>query len=85
MQTREGILGRGQLYRLATCCFMHGDIAHLMINMQSLWNVGASLESFSGKARFLCVYTAGGLCSSLLSLLLTPAPSVGASGGLLGL
>ena len=62
---------------------MHGDVAHLMINMQSLYNVGASLESYSGKARFLCVYAAGGICSSLLSLFLTPNPSVGASGTLL--
>ena len=80
MQTGEGIMQRGEVWRLATCCFMHGSPMHLIINMQSLYNLGAGLESFSGKARFLCVYAAGGICSSLTSLFLTPNPSVGASG-----
>ena len=80
MQTGAGILGRGEVWRLATCCFMHGSVAHLLINMQSLYNVGSVIESFSGRERFLCVYTAGGILSSLTSLFLTPNPSVGASG-----
>lgn len=81
-QTGEGIMKRGEVWRLATCCFMHGSPMHLIVNMQSLYNLGAGLESFSGKARFLCVYAAGGICSSLTSLFLTPNPSVGASGNL---
>ena len=83
MQTGEAIMNKGEIWRLGTCCFMHGSPMHLIVNMQSLYNLGAGLESFSGKARFLCVYTAGGLLSSLTSLFLTPNPSVGASGVLL--
>ena len=64
---------------------MHANIAHLMINMVNLWGIASKplLEDLSGRERFLCVYAAGGLCGSLLSLSLNLHPSVGASGGLL--
>ena len=61
---------------------MHGGATHLVLNMQSLYTLGTNLERFSGKTRFLCVYAAGGICGSLLSLFLVPNPSLGASGRL---
>ena len=80
-QTREGIIAKRQWWRLGTCCFIHADVMHLMLNMQSLCNLGPGFERTCGTGRFLCVYAAGGICGSLFSLFLTPNPSLGASGG----
>jgi rhomboid protease GluP len=76
------VVEEGQVYRLFTAMFLHGDAAHIFFNMYALYIVGVSLEPIFGRLRFGIVYFLGGLGGSVLSLLLGTysVPSVGASG-----
>lgn len=78
------ILG-GEYYRLFTSMFLHFDLQHLIGNMVMLILLGAYLERFVGKARYLAVYLIGGIAGNLLSMVLELrtgeyAISAGASG-----
>ena len=75
----------GQLWRLITCAFLHGDIIHLLVNMYSLNIVGKEVETFLGKGKFLAIYFGSALTGSLLSCVITKNASLGASGAIFGL
>ena len=76
----------GEIWRLITHMFLHGDIIHLIINMYSLYILGTQMETFIGKMKFISVYFISGIVGALLSLALSGAvPSVGASGAIFGL
>jgi membrane associated rhomboid family serine protease len=54
--------------------------------MWVLWAIGAPVETYLGRARFLGLYIASGLAGSAGALLLTPlAVTVGASGAIFGI
>jgi rhomboid protease GluP len=78
------VLQGGQYHRLLTAMFLHGSIAHVALNMYSLYIIGVTIERFFGNMRFLAVYFLGGLAGSILSVLLNGENvfSVGASGAL---
>jgi len=78
-------LAAGEAWRLVTPVFLHADLLHIGVNMYSLWALGPAVERFFGQARFLIVYLLSGICGVLLSLVMSPAPSVGASGAIFGL
>lgn len=48
-------------YQLITYMFMHGGIAHILINMFALWMFGYTLENFWGPKRFLLFYFVCGI------------------------
>ncbi len=75
----------GQWWRLFTGIFMHANILHLLFNCYALYIVGAQLESFLGKFKYLIVYILGGLAGSVLSIFMSDGFSVGASGAIFGL
>lgn len=79
--------GQGQLWRLLAACFLHAGVAHIALNMMSLYSLGGIFERLAGPWRFLGLYLAAGLGASLLSASFGKAgiPSVGASGAILGL
>lgn len=78
---------QGQTWRLLAACFLHAGIAHLALNMMSLFSLGGIFERLAGPWRLLGLYLACGLGASLLSASLghPGIPSVGASGAILGL
>jgi rhomboid protease GluP len=78
-------LAAGEAWRLVTPIFVHLDPLHLIVNMYSLWVLGPALERFFGQARFLATYLLSGIGGVLLGLVLSPNPSAGASGAILGL
>jgi rhomboid protease GluP len=78
-------LAAGEAWRLLTPVFLHAGILHIGVNMYSLWALGPAVERFFGHARFLAVYLLSGIGGVLLSLVLSPDPSVGASGAIFGL
>jgi membrane associated rhomboid family serine protease len=82
--TPDGVRA-GELWRLVTYAFLHGNTTHLLVNALSLYSLGAFLEPLLGRGRLalLCFVTtlAGGIASTLF----TNAPSVGASGMVWGL
>lgn len=78
------VLSGQQLHRLITPMFLHGSIGHLAMNSYSLNNIGPHVESLFGSKRFLATYIASGITGNLLSAVMSPNPSVGASGAIFG-
>ncbi|MDZ4670576.1 MAG: rhomboid family intramembrane serine protease [Phototrophicales bacterium] len=78
------VLQGGQYHRLLSAMFLHASISHVILNMYSLYIIGATIERFFGYLRFLAVYFLGGLAGSVLSVILNPplVTSVGASGAI---
>jgi len=70
----------GQWWRLLTPSLLHAGALHLLINSHALWTLGPHLEAVAGGPRLCATYAASAVTGTALSVLLTPAPSVGASG-----
>lgn len=77
---QQAVLIGKEYYRLFTAMFLHADIAHVAMNMFSLYIIGLSVEAKFGHTRFLIIYLLGGLGGSILSVLMHNVLSVGASG-----
>lgn len=75
----------GEVWRLVTSIFLHIGIAHLIVNMYSLFIIGRQLESFLGKLKYLIVFLGSGIIGSLLSVVVNDTVSAGASGAIFGL
>jgi membrane associated rhomboid family serine protease len=78
-------------WQIITCAFMHGGVAHIVLNMYGLWSFGRVVERTLGSPRFLLLYFASVLVSGFVQLAYVTAtadtevvPTVGASGGVLG-
>ncbi len=73
-----------------TCCFLHGDILHLLGNMAFLWTFGLVTEGKIGWWRFLAIYLAIGVGVSAITQIMflgleVPRVGLGASGAIFGL
>ena len=76
----------GQWWRLITALFVHIGLAHLLINMWCLYELGLMTESIWGHSSMLLVYGLTGLAGSIASLGRNPTiVSAGASGAIFGL
>ena len=80
-------LKAGEVWRLITYMFLHGNAMHLLVNMISLYILGIQMETFIGRYKFLIIYLVSGICGGLLSAALSKGlvVSVGASGAIFGL
>jgi membrane associated rhomboid family serine protease len=68
---------------LITAMFLHGSLAHLLVNMLFLWIFGAAVEDRFGPGPFLGLYLVGGVIGTLTFVAFntgSAAPLVGASG-----
>jgi rhomboid protease GluP len=76
---------RGGWWRPITYLFLHGNTAHLLLNVFALLLFGKSVENTYGTFRFLVIFFGAGILSGLLQVVLVPADSaIGASGAILG-
>jgi rhomboid protease GluP len=78
-------LAQGEYWRLVTAGFLHGGLFHILMNSWVLFDLGAQVEELYGSSRMLVIYflsTVGGFYASALW---SPAISMGASAGLMGL
>jgi len=75
----------GQIWRLITPVFLHGSILHIAFNMYALFVFGPGLEQYYGHWRYLLLYFIGGYAGNVLSFLISPNPSLGASTAIFGL
>lgn len=77
----------GDWYRLVSSMFVHMNIAHLAMNMLSLWWIGTPVEARLGRSRFLATYFTCGIAGSAASYASLQAygSSLGASGAIFGL
>ena len=80
------LIRQGELWRVITYMFLHASLLHLIVNMYSLYALGASVENFLGRWKFIVVYFVSGICGGLLSAATgSNTISVGASGAIFGL
>lgn len=75
----------GQVWRLITPVFLHASILHIGFNMYALFLYGQGLEARFGHGRFLLLYFLSAYAGNVLSFLLTPNASLGASTAIFGL
>jgi len=82
---RDLKLDAGELWRLVSCVFLHGDGLHMLLNGLALVALGRLCEALYGPARFLWLFLLSGVCGAGFSWLGGNTTSVGASGGIFGL
>jgi membrane associated rhomboid family serine protease len=76
----------GKWWKPLTCFFLHGGIVHLVFNSLALSRLGQWVEGVTEAAWVPLILLVATLGGSLAGYLLPPdVPSVGASGGVLGL
>jgi membrane associated rhomboid family serine protease len=92
------VVGKGQLWRVATYMFVHSRMGfgHILFNMLALWMFGVELERMWGTRYFLKFYFFCGVWAALTTLLLSFVPvaifdplymslTIGASGAIFGI
>ncbi len=57
-----------KFWQILTHMFMHGNLAHILVNMFALWMFGSSVESILGSKNFLFFYLTCGLGAAVLQL-----------------
>ena len=95
LESRESIIAMGALarervaageyWRLLTAPWLHGGTEHLVGNGIALYILGMVCEAAFGPAQFVVLYVLSGLAGSIVSVLVSAGPSVGASGAIFGL
>ena len=82
--SRDAVLA-GEWWRLLTAVFLQGGLEHLVGNVIALFVLGMVCEHAFGRLQFLWLFVLAGIAGSLVSMLTSPGPSVGASGAIFGL
>jgi rhomboid protease GluP len=87
MGAKEGahMIELGQWWRLLTFSFLHAGLIHLVPNMLYTAYVGWSVESVYGRSGAIVIFLFSALGCGAASLMVSPIPSVGASGITFGL
>ena len=75
----------GEYWRLLSGTVLHASTDHLLGNAVALFILGMICEHAFGARQFVVLYVASALAGSLLSVLVSDGPSVGASGAIFGL
>ncbi len=75
---------RGEVWRLVTANFLHGNMMHIIVNGYSFWILGRFVERVYGRSRLTLVFVLTAILSALASWLANASLSVGASGGITG-
>jgi rhomboid protease GluP len=83
------LIRQGQLWRLVTPVFLHDSILpygllHIGFNMYALYLYGRGVEARLGHGRYLLLYFLSAFAGNVLSFLLTPGNSLGASTAVFG-
>jgi membrane associated rhomboid family serine protease len=84
--SRYDIIHSYKIWQFITYLFLHdpGGFLHILFNMLFLWMFGAELEREWGTREFLKYYFITGVGAGVLNILLSPAPTIGASGAIYG-
>ena len=86
----NALIRAGQIWRLITPVFLHDSVLpygllHIGFNMYALYLFGRGLEARFGHVRFILLYFLSAYAGNVLSFLITPNPSLGASTAIFGL
>jgi membrane associated rhomboid family serine protease len=77
-------------FTILTSMFLHGGLAHIGMNMLTLWIFGNNVEDALGRGRFLVFYVVAGIAAALTQTIAAGmsgdllVPMVGASGAIAG-
>jgi membrane associated rhomboid family serine protease len=71
-------------WMLVTYMFLHANLFHIGFNMFALWIFGPRVEARIGGPNFLAMYLVSGVGGALLSFAPPQAPTLGASGAIMG-
>lgn len=74
----------GEWWRLLSCAFLHGSVMHLFFNAAAGLSLARIARSLVSEVAILGVFLVSAAAGSAASVLLLRAPSIGASGGILG-
>ena len=86
--TPQSVLQYGQWWRVFTSAFLHGNEAHLALNMLGLLWLGTPAEMVFGKVRFAAIYAIAIVGAGLGVVYFSTyadVPTLGASGAIYGL
>lgn len=75
---------RGEWWRLFTAPFLHGNVVHFLMNASALAYLGKRMEVFARWPHLPLVFLFAACVGGEASARLVAAPTVGASGGLMG-
>jgi rhomboid family protein len=82
----EGVFGEFKIWQIFTYMFLHDNSGfwHIFFNMFILWMFGSELEHSWGSSEFLKYYFITGIGGGVFNLILSGAPTVGASAAVYG-
>ncbi|MFZ5475481.1 MAG: rhomboid family intramembrane serine protease [Myxococcota bacterium] len=81
----RALVRAGEVWRLVTCGFLHGDLAHLFFNGMAFYGLGRLCEAVFGPERLVWLFTSCVLGGAIASQAGGGDLSVGASGGIFGM
>ena len=76
---------RGEWWTVFTAIYLHGGVLHIVFNLLWIRQLAPAVEELYGPSRLVVIFTAAGAVGFIASNLLSPWPSVGASGSIFGL
>ncbi len=66
------LVAQGQVWRIFTAMFLHFNLIHIGLNMLSLFLIGAAVEVFYGKWRYLLIYLLSGIVGGIATYFFSP-------------
>ncbi len=78
-------LREGWWWTLLTAIYLHGGLLHIFFNLMWIRNLGPAVNEVYGPARGFVLFSLSGAVGFLVSDLVSPVPSIGASGSIFGL
>jgi membrane associated rhomboid family serine protease len=75
----------GEVWRMLTGPMLHAGLYHVWMNLSALLVLGRIVEAHTTRFHLAAVFLYSVVAGSVLSVLLSPRTSVGASGGVMGL
>lgn len=82
----EAVVQNGEYWRMLTSGVMHLGFLHIYFNSQAFYGFGSLIEHLSNRDHLAIVFLLSVIGGNVLSLLVMPdIPSVGASGGIMGM
>lgn len=76
----NSLINEGEWWRFVAPVFLHGNVAHLLMNMYGLWVLGPYVERLYGSAKFVFFWVVTGIAGMVASYL-SVQPELAAEGG----
>ena len=75
-----GNISKGEIWRLVTPIFLHGDLLHILFNMLWLWLLGKMVENTMGRGAFILFIAFVAIVTNTLQYIMTGPLFMGFSG-----